>query len=138
MLWYNIVNSIICDIDGVILTCLNWQDMEDFYQNMDSCVPVDWAVHLINGLHQQGIKIIFLTARDSKCRSYTKFQLEQLFDFPINLYMRLHGDTRDDYIIKAEYIQEFIKNENILFCIDDNLQNCEMYKSFGLTALHVQ
>ena len=130
-------NSIICDIDGVVLECPGWEDLEDFYQNLELCTPVDWAVYLIKGLQKQGIKIIFLTARDSKCYCFTKYQLEQIFDFPIDLHMRLHGDTREDWVVKEEYIVEFKNKYNILCCIDDNAENCKMYRRHGLTALHV-
>ena len=132
------MNSIICDIDGVILETPRWYEMDDFYQNLDQCVPNDWAVSLINGLHKQHIKIIFLTARDEKCRSYTKYQLEQLFDFNIHLYMRTRGDEREDYIVKAEHIERLLKKENILFAIDDNYQNCLMFNQYKIPAFHVQ
>ena len=132
------MNSIICDIDGVILETPRWYEMDDFYQNLDQCVPNDWAVSLINGLHNQHIKIIFLTARDEKCRSYTKYQLEQLFDFNIHLYMRTRGDEREDYIVKAEYVERLLKKENILFAIDDNYQNCLMFNQYKIPAFHVQ
>ena len=132
------MNSIICDIDGVILETPRWYEMDDFYQNLDQCVPNDWAVSLINGLHNQHIKIIFLTARDEKCRSYTKYQLEQLFDFNIHLYMRTRGDEREDYIVKAEYVERLLKKENILFAIDDNYQNCLMFNQYKIPAFYVQ
>ena len=132
------MNSIICDIDGVILETPRWYEMDDFYQNLDQCVPNDWAVSLINGLHNQHIKIIFLIARDEKCRSYTKYQLEQLFDFNIHLYMRTRGDEREDYIVKAEHVERLLKKENILFAIDDNYQNCLMFNQYKIPAFHVQ
>lgn len=129
--------SVICDIDGVILTCPHWQEIEDFYAHISECVPIDWAVHLVNALHNNGINIIFLTARDAKCRGYTKYQLQQLFDFPIHLYMRTNGDLREDYEIKEDYINMFMQQYNILFCIDDNVKNCEMYRKHGLTVIQV-
>ena len=131
-------NSIICDIDGVILEMPRWYDLEEFYKNLELCTPIDWAVHLVKGLYQQGIKIVFVTARDSKCRYYTLYQLKQLFDFPIELYMRGRGDLRPDPEVKREYMVDLIEKYNILFCIDDNHDNCEMYRELGLTALEVK
>lgn len=129
---------VICDIDGVVLTCPYFNTVDDFYQNIESCVPVDWAVHLIQGLYEQGIKILFLTARDSKCRGITEHQLKQCFDFPIHLYMRIHNDTRPDFVIKEEFIYEFEEKYDILFCIDDNKFNCDMYNSHNLISLWVR
>lgn len=129
---------VICDIDGVLLTIPNWNRLEDFYMRLDECVPQDWAVHIIKGLHKQGLKIIFLTARDSKCRGYTQYQLQQLFDFPIHLDMRLHDDLRTDTEVKEDYIKEYLEKYKILLCIDDNINNCEMYKRYELPTLHVK
>ena len=131
-------NAIICDIDGVVLEMPYWHDLEDFYQNLDRCTPVDWAVKLVNGLHKQGIVILFVTARNQKCYYYTKYQLEQCFDFPIHLYMRGIMDLRDDPDMKRDYVLELKEKYNILFCIDDNPRNCEMYRELGLTALEVK
>lgn len=46
-------NSIVCDIDGCILQCPYWDTVEDFYQHIDECVPIDWVVSLVKGLHAQ-------------------------------------------------------------------------------------
>ena len=130
-------NSIVCDIDGCILQCPYWDTVEDFYQHIDECVPIDWVVSLVKGLHAQKRKIIFLTARDAKCRSYTLYQLKQLFDFPIELYMRQRFDLRPDHEIKKEYMLEIMEKYNVLACIDDNIKNCEMYKSLGLPYMRI-
>ena len=84
------------------------------------------------------VKIVFVTARDEKCRAYTLYQLKQLFDFPIELYMRGRGDLRPDPDVKREYIIDLKEKYNILLCIDDNPDNCKMYNELGLTALEVK
>ena len=131
-------NACIFDLDGVVFVNPFFENIEDFYKNIQYCIPQDWTVKLINGLYNQGIKIIFLTARDIKCRGITYYQLKELFDFPIHLYMRRRGDTREDYIVKQEYMEQLVKKYNILFCMDDNVKNCEMYRTFGLTTLQVK
>lgn len=130
--------AIIVDIDGVILQCPYWQDMEDFYKNLDQCVAVDWAVYLVNYIQQQGIKIIFLTARDEKCKIQTNIQLRQLFDFKYDLYMRKRGDLRIDWEIKQDYLKEIQEKYNVLFSIDDNASNCEMYRRNNIPSLQVR
>lgn len=129
--------AFVCDIDGVILTLSKWYTIEEFYENIMYCYPIDWAVHLVKGLQKGGIKPLFLTARDSRYKGITEHQLKQCFDFPIHLDMRLHGDLREDFEIKRDYIEQYLKEYEILFCIDDNKKNCEMYKTFGLTSLWV-
>ena len=129
--------TIICDIDGVILHGPYWDDVEDFYCNVSSCFSIDWAVDLINGMYEKGYNIIFLTARNIRCKHVTLWFLRQLFDFNINLYMRPRYDNREDYVFKREFTLEIMKNCNIAFAIDDNINNCNMYKELGIPVLHV-
>ena len=41
--------------------------------------------------------------------------------------MRSAEDEREDYLIKQDFV-DYLKNKyDILFCIDDNPKNCEMF-----------
>ena len=129
--------AIICDIDGVVLQCPYFVDIEEFYKNIEICTPIEWCVDLINGLHEKGYTILFLTARDSKCRGITKYQLEQCFKFPIHLYMRLNGDIRPDHVIKKEHMDILMMKYDICLALDDNVNNCNMFHSLGIPTVHV-
>lgn len=130
-------NAVICDIDGVVLTCPYWKDIEDFYQNVDSCTPVDWAVYFINSLHKQGFKIIFITARNCKIKGITLRQLKECFDFNFDLYMRGRYDERIDWVQKEECLNLIEQDYNVVLAIDDNEGNCNMYRKHGITTLRV-
>lgn len=127
----------IFDIDGVVLTCPYWEDIEEFYQNVHSCTPVDWAVYLVNALHKQGIKIIFITARNVKVKGTTFMQLRDCFDFNFKLYMRGRYDLRIDHEMKEEYLNEIEKEYDVVLAVDDNEENCNMYRRHGITTLRV-
>lgn len=129
--------TIICDIDGVILKCKHSVDIEDFYNNIFDCYPVDSMVDLINGLYSHGYNIIFLTARDAKCRYATLHQLKECFKFPIKLYMRLHNDIREDWVIKEEYLKLLQTEHNIVLALDDNEGNCQMFSRNGIPTLKI-
>lgn len=125
------MDAIICDLDGVLVCNPDWDgDLETFYNNIFTGFAVEWCVKLLECLAYQKIKIIFLTARDEKCKAHTRHQLESWFDFPFELYMRKSGDVRDDYIVKEDYVKELSELYNILFCMDDNLENCNMFKNY--------
>lgn len=114
-----------------------WDDIEDFYLNMDSWYPIDWTVYMVNCFYNLGYKILFLTARDEKVRVKTIHQLKEMFSFPIHLYMRPRGDMRPSPIVKEEYLMEILKEHEILFAIDDETPNCEMYKSHGIPVIQI-
>ena len=122
--------AIICDLDGTLVQNPEWDgNFETFYANILAGFPVEWCELLLNSLADK-VKIIFLTARDDKCKLQTEFQLNSWFDFPYLLYMRKKGDLREDYIIKQEYLEKLLEEYDILFCIDDNPKNCEMFSHY--------
>ena len=128
---------IICDIDGVLMDGPWWDDIEDFYLNMDSWYPIDWTVYMVNCFYKLGYKIIFLTARDEKVRVKTTQQLKELFPFNINLYMRPRGDMRESYIVKEEHLMELMEKYDILFAMDDEIPNCQMFKKHGIPVVQI-
>lgn len=129
--------TIISDIDGVLMEGPWFDDIEDFYREMSSWYPVDWAVHFVNMFHKMGYKIIFLTARDERVRLRTLQQLQDMFSFNIELYMRERNDERPSCVIKEEHLIELMKKYDIQFAIDDETPNVQMFKKYGITTLQV-
>lgn len=128
---------VICDIDGVIMQGPWWDDIQDFYDNMDSWYPIDWMVDIVNCIYKLGYKIIFLTARDEKVRRKTTQQLKNMFDFKIELYMRKKDDERPSCVIKEEYLPELMDKYDILFALDDEQPNCDMYRKHGISVIQI-
>ncbi len=124
------MDAIICDLDGTLINNPNWNgNLEEFYDHILEGEPIEWCYKLIKCLAKE-YKIIFITARDEKCRNKTEVQLDTLFPFEYMLYMRKSKDKRADYIIKEEYMQILKNRYNILFCIDDNMRNCIMFRNY--------
>lgn len=131
-------NAVICDLDGTLIENPDWDgDLEKFYRNILDGFPIEWCEFLVNILAEKKIKILFITARDEKCRSMTIAQLNRWFDFPYELYMRKNGDLRPDFEVKRDYTIELKEKYNILFAIDDNVNNCIMFRNNGITSLLV-
>ena len=128
---------IISDIDGVLMDGPWWDDIEDFYRNMNDWYPIDWTVYMLKCFYKLGYKIIFLTARDEKVRLRTTQQLQELFPFNIEMYMRPRGDLRESHVVKEEFLMELMEKYDILFAMDDETPNCEMFKKHGITVLQV-
>jgi hypothetical protein len=110
-------------------------DLEQFYANLNQGFPYEWCEVLLNSLSKSGIKIIYITARNEKCKNITKRQLNSWFDFSYLLYMRGRDDLREDYVIKEEYLLELKSKYDILFCLDDNPDNCRMFRRYIPTLM---
>lgn len=134
------MQAVICDLDGTLIANPKYkygEDLETFYKNILEGYPLTWCKKLLESMVASGVVVIFLTARDQKCEKVTKQQLDSWFDFDYVLYMRKMGDLREDYLMKEEYLQEIKKDYDVLFCLDDNPLNCEMFDRNGVTTLHV-
>ena len=130
--------AIIVDLDGTLVHNPDWDGtLDGFYQNITEGVPIYWCQDLVER-YSKDTEIIFLTARSDAYRSITNCQLRTWFDIKYQLYMRDKDDLRADYEVKKDYIIELKKQYDILFCIDDNIGNCAMYRELDLVALHVQ
>lgn len=129
--------TLICDIDGVIMEGPWFDDIEDFYHNLSSWYPIEWAVKLVQMFHDVGYKIIFLTARDERVRVRTEQQLKEMFDFNIDLYMRNRGDERASCIVKEEHLIPLMDKYDIQLAIDDETPNIKMFQRYGITTIQV-
>lgn len=129
--------AIISDIDGVLMEGPWFDDIEDFYREMSSWYPVDWAVHFVQMFYNLGYKVIFLTARDERVRLRTEQQLRDMFDFNIDLYMRGRGDERPSYIVKEEHLHDLMEKYDIQLAIDDETPNIKMFQRYGITTIQV-
>lgn len=123
--------AIICDLDGTLIANPNWDgDFVTFYEILDQGYMLNWCYYILKGLVLQGIEIIFLTARDEKCRDFTISQLKEWLDFPFKLYMRRRGDLTIDHEMKEKFLKEILEKYDVLFSIDDNFANCTMFKKY--------
>lgn len=51
------------------------------------------------------------------------------------LMMRDNEDYRKDDIVKEEHVKNIKKDYDVLFAIDDRMNNCEMFERNGIKAL---
>lgn len=144
--------AIICDIDLVLLD--SWEPilikenamgrMSDkeawdlYYNNLDKCKRNEWCYTLIEQLSKDsGIKILFVTGREERARKDTKAFLN--FKTPVDwdLYMRETGCLEPDHDVKRKIIKELMEDYDIMFAIDDRINNCKVYQECGIVPLHV-
>lgn len=140
--------AIICDIDGCLLDTsgieIKDNDFKSFHEKANS--PIwSWKkislFNLLNNYTELGYKVILLTARSEEIRHQTYNYLIKsggtiLKGKPI-LLMRKIGDTRPAHEMKEELLLEQMKNYYIEFAIDDEQENCEMFRNYGILTFKV-
>jgi hypothetical protein len=139
-------NAAIIDIDNVLANSFRKEFIEQFnsgdFSVFEALIPTysanAWCVKLVNSISKD-MEILFVTARDSTFRDATIAWLDDKLDtskiYSKNLYMRPAGDTGTDSEVKRELYELFKDDYNILFAIDDNLDNCRLWQSLGIPAL---
>lgn len=85
--------------------------------------------------------IAFVTARSDVIYSKTLCQLLHYFDKTkicnCGLYMRKEGDTSSAADVKEEILEQLEKEFDIVLAIDDEKENCEMFKRHGILTMQV-
>jgi predicted kinase len=128
----------IVDIDGT-LARMTGRSPYDTTRVMEDA-PVKEVVDLVHALYAVGNRILVVSGRDTECRGDTIRWLDAWVgtDTIHDLYMRGHGDTRDDAIIKAEIFFEHIApNFNVRGVLDDRNRVVRMWRGLGLLCCQV-
>ena len=55
-----------------------------------------------------------------------------------DLFMRMAGDKRPDYVVKKDILDNFIKISDVWFVLDDRKSVVDMWRKAGLRCLQVQ
>lgn len=126
----------LCDLDGTLAL-------------MNERSPYEWdkvgkdkenrlVGHILKLGKGSGIKIIFLSGRDSVCYEETRKWLDDLGYEDCELFMRSEGDTRKDFVVKKELFFNHVKDHyNIVAVFDDRPQVCRLWNLLGLPLLKV-
>lgn len=140
---------VICDIDGTAANINHRRHLVEgkkkgekvdwgrFFKEMVNDVPNEWCQKLLGALYQQGYQIVFVSGRPEDYRTETTLWLREHYGHIAfeELYMRPAGNYEQDYIIKERIFDEHLKNEEVLFVIDDRKQVVDMWREKGLTVL---
>lgn len=145
---------IVCDIDGVIF------DTAELLQKFESLpeaekwnqfnlhatrLEVNVSFDLIDIIEAYAEKhratVAFVTARSDVIYSKTLRQLLHYFNkiktCNCGLYMRKEGDTSSAADVKEEILEQLEKEFDIVLAIDDEKENCEMFKRHGILTMQV-
>lgn len=128
---------VLVDIDGT-LALMNGRSPYD-WARVGEDSPNTAVVNLVRLLHRAGIRVMFLSGRDSICRAQTEAWLVEHVGVPGELVMRPAGDSRKDATVKRELFDAHVAGRyRVLFVLDDRDQVVAMWRDeLGLTCLQV-
>ena len=128
---------IIVDIDGTIAFNDGHRDYFDYTKVLNDS-PIDEIIELIQIYKQEGFGIVLVSGREESCREDTELWIHNYGIDYNDLYMRENDDRRQDYIIKNEIYENYLKGKyNIKFVLDDRNQVVNMWRELGLKVLQV-
>jgi len=100
-----------------------------------------WCGELVKAMYARDVKIIFLSARtdDGGIRSMTEdwidLNLPEIADY--ELVLRQKDDYSGDPVCKMGLYYTFVApTYEVIFAIDDTVENCSMWRNLGIVALH--
>lgn len=136
------MKTIICDLDGTLfnidhrLHFLDSKEWDKFFEACKDDTVNEWCLELLNAMKAAGHEIAFVSGRNSIARAETNRQLVELGFFPNTILLMRHElDRRPDYELKQEFLENELKDKDILFAIDDRSQVVRMYRSKKITVL---
>ena len=149
--------AIICDIDGVLLETKHiFEEIEkanltgaskwDYFNRRanDHDVEVDTRViEILETFANQGYKILFVTARSAEIWKQTRAKIDMAIGqyaqniFEYSLAMRGTDDFNASDCVKAELLQQIQEKYDVLFAIDDDKSNCDMFRKNNILTLQV-
>lgn len=126
------------DIDGTVAQRHNrgpydWKRVGEDFPN----APV---VAVVQALILAGHPIAYVSGRMEQCRHQTELWLDANighWDTAEGLWMRADGDFRPDTAVKKEIYRRHFARRKVAGVIDDRASVVRMWRSLGLTVLHV-
>jgi acid phosphatase class B len=104
--------------------------------------PNDWCMQIVDKFAMAGYKIIFMTGRgesESTKAATMRWLLNYVNLSPTEyeLIMRPNGDNRPDEQVKLDILTtKVFPRYNVLFAIDDKKANIDLFRHWGIPALH--
>ena len=141
-----IKKCVIFDIDGTLADHRHRlkyiekdpKDWDSFNKESSKDEPNKWCYHLCRSIfmYANNINVMIITGRSDKCKEITEqWFKENLIPYD-HIYMRKEGDFRQDFEVKKEIYEQYIKNKyKVLFVVEDRTQVVEMWRSLDIICL---
>ncbi|QAY70026.1 AAA family ATPase [Xylanimonas protaetiae] len=140
--------AIIVDLDGTLARNVTGREfygvgLDRVYED-DVVANVRLAVARLSDGPDEPVHIVFMSGRNERARAETtrwlldKTGWNPAGDPTVHLFMRADGDTRPDYIVKAELFDHHVRETfHVLWALDDRDQVVKLWRAMGLTCFQV-
>lgn len=132
--------TIICDLDGTLSLFMHKPSPRSPYDGSrcDQDDVNEPVLDILNAFYAKDWRIVYLSGRDEQWRGKTMEFLRRHHCPMGPLFMRSHGDSRRDAIVKRELFEAHVRGVyNVKFVLDDRNQVVKLWRSLGLTCLQV-
>ncbi|MEV7008250.1 AAA family ATPase [Streptosporangium sp. NPDC051022] len=129
--------AVLVDIDGTTALMCDRSPFDETRVAGD--LPNLPVIKVIRALEATGHRIVFVSGRTDACRAATEEWLAVNTGIRYDaLHMRVAGDFRKDYVVKADLFDAHVRDHYDVACVlDDRRQVVDMWRSLGLTVLQV-
>lgn len=130
-------SAVLVDIDGTVALMCARSPYDETRVHED--LPNAPVIATVRALAAAGHRIVFVSARTEGCRATTESWLKEHVGVEFDtLHLRPVGDSRRDSVVKGEIFNAHIRTRYDVLCVlDDRRQVVDMWRSIGLTVLHV-
>jgi hydroxymethylpyrimidine pyrophosphatase-like HAD family hydrolase len=115
-------------------------DWDAFFAACPSDVPIPEVTAILRSLRLAGHTVVLCSGRSDAVRIQTQHWMRELEIGFSGLYMRKAGDHREDSVIKAELLDQILKDwsgQDIGGVFEDRQQVVAMYRAKGLRVFQV-
>jgi phosphoglycolate phosphatase-like HAD superfamily hydrolase len=137
------------DIDGTLSDVTHrlhyiagTKDWDSFFAACVDDPPIEHACTLARTLIDADREVIFVSGRSDRVHDETRTWLKQHVHlnagYGLRLYMRKHGDHREDHVVKGELLDRIIQDGfTPLIAFDDRDQVVKMWRECGVPCYQV-
>ena len=114
---------------------------DKFQEKYSDCKINRHILILIDALRLNGITLLFVTGREAteKLKELTEERIRSLYPDGgyYKIFFRAANDYRKASEVKQEIYRKYIKGQyDVLFAIDDDIENINMFAKEGLNVMH--
>jgi hypothetical protein len=113
------------------------KDYNAFHEASVDALPNIEVVEMLNHAFFDQMDVLVVTSRMEKWRGLTSYWLAKNDIGHNALYMRKDNDTRPDYEVKSDILNEIKKYWNVLHAVDDNPSIITLWGANGIPTTKI-
>ena len=140
------LDGVLVDLDGTVALATSGRYTHEYERVGEDTphYPVIELLEFMNRGTKGSVDFVFLTGRPERAREQTHAWINTFMAYFLGkdnftLFMRVDGDHRPDYIVKAEYLERYIfPSWNVLWAFEDRSRVVKMLRDRGVPTLQVK